>query len=180
MARDRGEAVCDAVCWWALRRRRAKRRDERPEGPGRSKTEVPAESRGDRYWSLRSRAYSREATMSKCMSAALGSRQGGWQLEEACCPLVGSVSPIVGLCVVERHHATWDLAGNTAILQGVCQIRAGLEQSKKQEDEKLLLVVCRWIEIGLFLASFVKENVMDRGGLNNWGVQKMRLCCEED
>jgi hypothetical protein len=26
-----------------------------PEGPGRSKTEVPAESRGDRYW--RSRAY---------------------------------------------------------------------------------------------------------------------------
>jgi hypothetical protein len=59
-------------------------------------------------------------------------------------------------------------------------MEAGLEQCKKQEDQKLLLVVCRWIEIGLFLASFVKENVMDQGGLNNWGVQKMRLCCEED
>jgi hypothetical protein len=42
IARDLGEAVCDAVCGWTRRRRRAKRRDERPEGPGRSKTEVPA------------------------------------------------------------------------------------------------------------------------------------------
>jgi hypothetical protein len=41
---------------------------KRPEGPGRSKTEEPAEPRGVRYW--RSRACSREATMSKCMSAA--------------------------------------------------------------------------------------------------------------
>ena len=56
MARDRGEAVSDAVCGWARRRRRAKRRDESPEGPGRSETEEPAESRGDRYW--RNRAYS--------------------------------------------------------------------------------------------------------------------------
>jgi hypothetical protein len=61
MARDRGEEVCDAVREWARRRRRAKRRDERPEEPGRSETEEPAESRGDRYW--RSRAYSREATI---------------------------------------------------------------------------------------------------------------------
>ncbi len=35
MVRDRGEAICDevTVCGWARRRRRAKRRDERPEGP---------------------------------------------------------------------------------------------------------------------------------------------------
>jgi hypothetical protein len=69
MARDRGGAVCDAVCGWVRRRRRAKRRDERPEGrPGSSETEEPAESRGDRYW--RSSAYSRESTKSKCTSAA--------------------------------------------------------------------------------------------------------------
>jgi hypothetical protein len=43
MARDRGEAVCNAVCRWARRRRRAKRRDERPEGAGRSETEEPVE-----------------------------------------------------------------------------------------------------------------------------------------
>jgi hypothetical protein len=68
MARDGGEAVCEAVCRWALQRRRTKRHYERPEGPGRSETEEPAVSRGDRYW--RSRAYSKDATMSKCTSAA--------------------------------------------------------------------------------------------------------------
>jgi hypothetical protein len=69
MARDWGEAVCDAVCGWARpRRRRTKRRNERPEGPGRSETEEPAELRGDIY--CRSRAYSREVAMSKCTSAA--------------------------------------------------------------------------------------------------------------
>jgi hypothetical protein len=66
MARDRGEAVCDAVCGWA---RSAGWRGgggepepssatsfrSVPEGPGRSKTEMPAESRANRYW--RSRAY---------------------------------------------------------------------------------------------------------------------------
>jgi hypothetical protein len=50
MARERGEAVCDAVSWWARRRRTAKRRDERPEWPGRSETEEPAELKEDRYW----------------------------------------------------------------------------------------------------------------------------------
>jgi hypothetical protein len=60
MARDKGEAVCDAVCSWKRQRRRTKVRDKHPEGPGRSKTdtrEEPAESREDKYW--RSRAYLR-------------------------------------------------------------------------------------------------------------------------
>jgi hypothetical protein len=52
-----GRRAAEAACGWALRQRRAKRRDERPEGPGRSASEEPAESRGDRYW--RSHAYSR-------------------------------------------------------------------------------------------------------------------------
>jgi hypothetical protein len=109
VARDRGEAVCDAVCGWALRLRRTRQRDERQEGPGRSETEkqVDRESREDRYW--RSRAYSRKATMSRCTSAAQGSRQGGRQLEGARRPLAGSVGPIVGRRVVERHSATWIL-----------------------------------------------------------------------
>jgi hypothetical protein len=51
---------------------------------------------------------------------------------------------------VERHRATWDLAGNTAVLQGVGEMEAGLEQCKEPEDEKLLLVVCRWIHICQF------------------------------
>ncbi len=57
MARDQGEAVCDAVCGWERQRRRTKVRDKHPEGPVRSKTdtwEEPAESREDKYW--RSRA----------------------------------------------------------------------------------------------------------------------------
>jgi hypothetical protein len=51
--------------------------------------------------------------MSKCTSAAWGSRQGGpsLQLEGALCPLAGSVGPIVGRRVVERHRAALDLAG---------------------------------------------------------------------
>ena len=39
-----------------------------------------------------------------------------------------------------------DLAGSTAILQGVGEMEAGSEQCKEPDDEKLLLVVCRWIE----------------------------------
>jgi hypothetical protein len=46
---------------------------------------------------------------------------------------------------VERHRATWDLAGKTAILQGVGKMEAGSEQCK-EEDEKRLRVVGRWIE----------------------------------
>ena len=53
----------------------------------------------------------------------------------------GSIGPIVGRRVVERHHATWDLAGRTAILQGVGEMEAGSEQCKESEDEKLLRVV---------------------------------------
>ncbi len=47
---------------------------------------------------------------------------------------------------MERHRATWDLAGKTATLQGVGEMEAGSEQGKESEDEKLLRVVCRWIE----------------------------------
>jgi hypothetical protein len=43
-----------------------------------------------------------------------------------------------------------DLAGNTDILQGVGEMEAGSEQCKEQDDEKLLLVVCRWIKIRQF------------------------------
>ncbi len=57
----------------------------------------------------RSRAYSREATMSKCTSAAYGSRQGGRQREGARRPLAETVGPIVGLLIVERNRATWIL-----------------------------------------------------------------------
>ena len=52
---------------------------------------------------------------------------------------------------MERHRATWDLAGRTAILQGVGEMEAGSEQCKEKDDEleKLLrvTVVCQWIEI---------------------------------
>ena len=47
---------------------------------------------------------------------------------------------------MERHRTTWDLAGRTAILQGVGEMEAGSEQCKESEDEKLLRVVGRWIE----------------------------------
>jgi squalene cyclase len=47
---------------------------------------------------------------------------------------------------VERHLATWDLAGRTAILQGVGEMEAGSGQCKESEDENLLRVVGRWIE----------------------------------
>jgi hypothetical protein len=43
-----------------------------------------------------------------------------------------------------------DLAGSTAILQGVGEMEAGLKQCKEQDDGKLLPVVCRWIEICQF------------------------------
>jgi hypothetical protein len=57
-------------------------------------------------------------------------------------PLAGSIGPIVGWLVMELHSATWDLAGNTAILQGVCKMEAGSEQCKQPVDEILLQVVC--------------------------------------
>jgi hypothetical protein len=91
-------------------------------------------------------------------------------------PLAGSVGPIVGRRVVERHRATWDLAGNTAILQGVGEIEAGSEQCKEQGDEKLWRVVCRWIEICRFdgkVGRFLGEkNGMDRAGRNAVGERK--------
>jgi hypothetical protein len=60
-------------------------------------------------------------------------------------PFAGSVGPIVGRRVLERHRATWDLAGNTANLHGVGEMEAGSEQCRESEDEKLLHVVCRWL-----------------------------------
>jgi hypothetical protein len=49
------------------------------------------------------------------------------QRERAHRQLAGSVSPIrvVGLLVMECHSTTWDLAGNTAIVQGVSKMEAG-------------------------------------------------------
>jgi hypothetical protein len=58
-------------------------------------------------------------------------------------PLAGSVGPIVGRRVVERHRATRDPAGNTAVLQGVGKM-------EEQDDEKLLQGVCRRIQIFRF------------------------------
>ena len=40
--------------------------------------------------------------------------------------------------------------GNTAILQGVCKMEAGLDQCKEPNDEKLLQVVYQWMESCLF------------------------------
>ena len=92
---------------------------------------------------------------------------------------------------MERHRATWDLAGRTAILQGVGEMEAESEQCKESEDEKLLRVVGRWIEKlsvdGLTvdgwylmetvnsmvkLAGFVEENGMGRGGRKLIGERK--------
>jgi hypothetical protein len=71
---------------------------------------------------------------------------------------VGSVGPILGQHVVKRHRATWHLAGNTAILQGVGEMDAGSEQCKVPDDEKLLRVVCQWIEICQFDGKVVNED----------------------
>ena len=69
----------------------------------------------------------------------------------------GSPPPVSGVRRSDRWTARrgappcdMDLAGSTAILQGVGEMEAGSEQFKEPDDEKLLRVVCRWIEICRF------------------------------
>jgi hypothetical protein len=72
---------------------------------------------------------------------------------------------------VEHHSATWDLAGNTAVLQGVCEMDAGSEQCKEPDGEKLLRGDCQLIEICRFNGKF--------GRLCRRELNGSRLCRRE-
>ena len=76
---------------------------------------------------------------------------------------------------MERHRATWDLAGRTAILQGVGEMEAGSEQCKESEDEELFELSVDGLKIVdsmVKLAVLVEENGMGRGGRNVIGERK--------
>jgi hypothetical protein len=119
------------------RGRRARRRDdsdERPEGPGWRRGETDT-GRAEHTRGMRPCPNVRQQR--RVPGKEVGNRR------EPSAPVAGSVGPIVGLCVLERHRATWNLAGNTAILQGVGEMVAGSEQCKEPDDEKYLRVDCR-------------------------------------
>jgi hypothetical protein len=83
----------------------------------------------------------------------------------------GSLPPVIGVRQSDRWtvirgapSCDMDLAGSTAIMQGVGKMEAGSEQCKEQENEKLLLVVCRWIEICRFKCKFGRFCRGERNG----------------
>jgi hypothetical protein len=66
---------------------------------------------------------------------------------------MGSVGPIVGRRVVERHRTTWDLAENTVVLQGVDEMEAGSEHCKEPDDEIFFYILGKISSLGLMAIS---------------------------
>jgi hypothetical protein len=151
-ARDRGEAVCDAVCGSPGGRGAAA---EESQAAGRASAGAREERNGGAGGVEGRQILEEQSILEGIDHVQMYVSSVGVQARKSATE--GSPPPSSGVRRSDRWTALsgappcdMDLAGSTAVLQGVGKMEAGSEHCKEPDDEKLLRVVCRWIEICRF------------------------------